>query len=191
LNVETFAQGGFNFGEVVALMHSELSEALEAGQVDDAAVASSLTQAHAMWHLRESIPLAQAQEGLNIKHDIALPVSAIPAFCERTDAALARHLPGVRLVNFGHLGDGNLHYNVQAPPDVDPADFLEQHEHAVNTIVYDAVQCCGGSISAEHGIGQLKRDELPLRKPAVALAMMRQIRQALDPAGLMNPGRVV
>jgi FAD/FMN-containing dehydrogenase len=174
-----------------ARLEALLSEALEAGQVDDAAVASSLTQAHAMWHLRESIPLAQAQEGLNIKHDIALPVSAIPAFCERTDAALARHLPGVRLVNFGHLGDGNLHYNVQAPPDVDPADFLEQHEHAVNTIVYDAVQCCGGSISAEHGIGQLKRDELPLRKPAVALAMMRQIRQALDPAGLMNPGRVV
>ena len=174
-----------------ARLEALLSEALEAGQVDDAAVASSLTQAHAMWHLRESIPLAQAQEGLNIKHDIALPVSAIPAFCERTDAALARHLPGVRLVNFGHLGDGNLHYNVQAPPDVDPADFLEQHEHAVNTIVYDAVQCCGGSISAEHGIGQLKRDELPLRKPAVALAKMRQIRQALDPAGLMNPGRVV
>jgi FAD/FMN-containing dehydrogenase len=168
-----------------------LSEALEAGQVTDAAVASSLAQARSMWHLRESIPLAQAQEGLNIKHDIALPVSAIPAFCERTDAALARHLPGVRLVNFGHLGDGNLHYNVQAPPEVNPAAFLEQHEHAVNAIVYDAVQGCGGSISAEHGIGQLKRDELPLRKSGVALAMMRQIRLALDPQGVMNPGRVV
>ncbi|MGA1316527.1 MAG: FAD-binding oxidoreductase [Rubrivivax sp.] len=168
-----------------------LSEALEAGQVTDAAVASSLAQARSMWHLRESIPLAQAQEGLNIKHDIALPVSAIPAFCERTDAALARHLPGVRLVNFGHLGDGNLHYNVQAPPEVNPAAFLEQHEHAVNAIVYDAVQGCGGSISAEHGIGQLKRDELPLRKSGVALAMMRQIRLALDPLGVMNPGRVV
>ena len=173
-----------------ARLEALLSEALEAGQVEDAAVASSLTQARAMWHLRESIPLAQAQEGLNIKHDIALPVSAIPAFCERTDDLLGRHLPGIRLVNFGHLGDGNLHYNVQAPPDVDPADFLHQHEHAVNAIVYDAVQRCGGSISAEHGIGQLKRDELPLRKPAVALDMMRAIRHALDPSGVMNPGKV-
>jgi FAD/FMN-containing dehydrogenase len=174
-----------------ARLEALLSEALEAGQVQDAAVASSLAQARAMWHLRESIPLAQAQEGLNIKHDIALPVSAIATFCDRTDAALARHLPGVRLVNFGHLGDGNLHYNVQAPPQADPAAFLDRHEHDVNTIVYDAVQAFGGSISAEHGIGQLKRDELPLRKSGVALAMMRQIRQALDPAGLMNPGRVV
>ena len=174
-----------------ARLEALLSEALEAGQVQDAAVASSLAQARAMWHLRESIPLAQAQEGLNIKHDIALPVSAIATFCDRTDAALARHLPGVRLVNFGHLGDGNLHYNVQAPPQADPAAFLDRHEHDVNTIVYDAVQAFGGSISAEHGIGQLKRNELPLRKSGVALAMMRQIRQALDPAGLMNPGRVV
>jgi FAD/FMN-containing dehydrogenase len=174
-----------------ARLEALLSEALEAGQVQDAAVASSLAQARAMWHLRESIPLAQAQEGLNIKHDIALPVSAIATFCDRTDAALARHLPGVRLVNFGHLGDGNLHYNVQAPPQADPAAFLDRHEHDVNTIVYDAVQAFGGSISAEHGIGQLKRNELPLRKSGVALAMMRQIRHALDPAGLMNPGRVV
>ncbi len=168
-----------------------LSQALENGHVADAVVASSLAQARSMWHLRESIPLAQSQEGLNIKHDIALPVSSIPAFCERTDAALERHLPGVRLVNFGHLGDGNLHYNVQAPHGADPAVFLQRHEHAVNAIVYDAVQGCGGSISAEHGIGQLKRDELPLRKSGVALAMMRQIRLALDPQGVMNPGRVI
>jgi FAD/FMN-containing dehydrogenase len=141
--------------------------------------------------VRESIPLAQAEEGLNIKHDIALPVSAIPAFVDRTDAVLAAHTPGVRLVNFGHLGDGNLHYNVQAPEGTDGATFLREQEHAVNGIVYDAVHACGGSISAEHGVGVLKRDELVHYKSPVALALMRQIKAALDPAGTMNPGRVL
>ena len=97
----------------------------------------------------------------------------------------------MRLVNFGHLGDGNLHYNVQAPEGGDAKQFLLQHEAAVNTIVYDAVGACGGSISAEHGIGALKRDELALRKSPVALGLMRSIKQALDPNGLMNPGKVV
>uniref|UniRef100_UPI00355A39E2 FAD-binding oxidoreductase n=1 Tax=Piscinibacter sp. TaxID=1903157 RepID=UPI00355A39E2 len=137
------------------------------------------------------IPLAQAEEGLNVKHDIALPVSRIPAFVSSTDAALRAAFEGVRLVNFGHLGDGNLHYNVQAPHGVAPAEFLRANEAAVNTIVYDAVIAHGGSISAEHGIGALKRDELAARKPPVALAMMRAIKAALDPAGLMNPGRVL
>lgn len=105
-----------------------LEEALERGAIDDAAVAESLSQSQAMWHLRESIPLAQSEEGLNIKHDIALPVSRIPAFVERCDAQLAEHFPGSRLVDFGHLGDGNLHYNVQAPEGVAPADFLREHE---------------------------------------------------------------
>jgi FAD/FMN-containing dehydrogenase len=144
-----------------------------------------------MWHLRESIPLAQAEEGLNIKHDISVPVSAIPAFVERTDAALAARWPGIRFVDFGHLGDGNLHYNVQAPVGADGAAFLRDHEHAVNTVVYDAVQACGGSISAEHGVGALKRDELPLRKSPVALQLMRAVKAALDPEGRMNPGRVL
>jgi FAD/FMN-containing dehydrogenase len=168
-----------------------LEAALEQGCVADAVVAESLAQSRALWHLRESIPLAQAEEGLNIKHDIAVPVSAIPRFCERTDALLAARWPGVRLVNFGHLGDGNLHYNVQAPPGEDGRRFLAEHEHAVNQLVFDSVAEEGGSFSAEHGIGALKRDELAARKDPVALALMRSIKRALDPAGLMNPGRVI
>jgi FAD/FMN-containing dehydrogenase len=180
-------------GEAAARARLEalLEAALEAGLVDDVVIAESLAQSRALWHVRESIPLAQAEEGLNIKHDISLPVSAIPAFCERTDAALAEAIPGVRLVNFGHLGDGNLHYNVQGPSGDDARRFLAEREPLVNTIVYDAVQACGGSISAEHGVGQLKREELVHRKSAVALSMMRRIKAALDPQGLMNPGRVV
>jgi FAD/FMN-containing dehydrogenase len=168
-----------------------LEDALERGVIDDAAVAETLAQSHAMWHLRESIPLAQSEEGLNIKHDIALPVSRIPDFVEGCDRLLAERFPGSRLVDFGHLGDGNLHYNVQAPEGVAPADFLRTHEAAVNALVYDQVAAHGGSISAEHGIGQLKREELAQRKSPVALQLMRQIKQALDPRGLLNPGRVV
>ena len=174
-----------------ALFEALLETALERGLISDAAVASSLEQSNAMWHLRESIPLAQSVEGPNIKHDIALPVSAIPRFVAETDAALLRAFPGVRLVDFGHLGDGNLHYNVQAPADCDGARFLAEQEHAVNTLVYDALAPFGGSISAEHGIGALKRGELAQRKSPVALALMRSIKSALDPRGLLNPGRVL
>ncbi len=168
-----------------------LEAALEAGHVHDAAVAESLAQSRALWHLRESIPLAQAEEGLNIKHDISVPVSRIPAFVAQCDAALQRRWPGVRLVDFGHLGDGNLHYNVQAPAGADGARFMAEHEHAVNTVVFDCVAEHGGSFSAEHGIGSLKRGELALRKHPVALKLMRGIKAALDPQGLLNPGRVV
>ncbi|WAC71092.1 FAD-binding oxidoreductase [Roseateles sp. SL47] len=168
-----------------------LSQALEDGVIEDAAVAESLAQSQAMWHLRESIPLAQSEEGLNIKHDIALPVSRIPDFVAACDALLAGQFPGSRLVNFGHLGDGNLHYNLQAPDGMAPAVFLKNHEHAVNALVYDQVMAHGGSISAEHGIGQLKREELAQRKSPVALALMRQIKQALDPLGLLNPNRMI
>ena len=168
-----------------------LSDAMDAGCVRDAVVAESLAQAQGLWQLRASIPLAPAHEGLNLKHDISLPVSAIPAYVEHTDALLQRHLPGVQLVNFGHLGDGNLHYNVQAPAGADGQRFVDQHEHAINTLVFDALQPFGGSFSAEHGIGMLKRDELAARKSPVALQMMRAIKHALDPQGLMNPGRLL
>jgi FAD/FMN-containing dehydrogenase len=168
-----------------------LGDALERGLIADAAVAETLAQSHTMWHLRESVPLAQAEEGLNIKHDIALPVSRIPAFCASTGQALERAVPGVRLVNFGHLGDGNLHYNVQAPEGGDAATFLREREQEINSIVYDAVRAHDGSISAEHGIGVLKRDELPHYKDPTALALMRAVKRALDPQGLLNPGRVL
>jgi len=168
-----------------------LSEALDQGWIQEAVLADSLSQARGLWHLRESISMAQAAEGLNIKHDIALPVSAIPEFVAHTDAELASAIPGVRIVNFGHMGDGNLHYNVQAPLGVDPARFLAEQEPVANRIVHGAVADRGGSISAEHGIGQLKRAALPNYKSAVALNLMRSIKQALDPQGTLNPGRLL
>ena len=168
-----------------------LEAALEAELITDAVVAESITQAKGLWHIRESIPLAQAQEGLNIKHDISVPVSQIAAFVNRTDAALAEAIPGVRLVNFGHLGDGNLHYNVQCPEGADGAAFLDQEETRINTLVFDAVAACGGSISAEHGVGSLKAHALPHYKSATALRLMHAIKAALDPQNIMNPGRVL
>ena len=135
--------------------------------------------------------MAQAEEGLNIKHDISVPISAIPAFVAHTDALLETQIEGVRLVNFGHLGDGNLHYNVQAPEGGDAATFLREQEARVNELVYGAVKAFGGSISAEHGVGSLKTDSLPHYKDPTALALMQQIKRALDPKGLLNPGRVV
>ena len=168
-----------------------LEAALMQGCVTDAVVAESLSQAQQLWHIRESIPLAQAQEGLNMKHDISIPVSRIPAFCAETDALLQREIPGVRLVNFGHLGDGNLHYNVQAPAATDGSVFLQAEEERVNKLVFDAVAKYDGSISAEHGVGSLKAGKLPLYKDPVALGLMRAIKQALDPKNTMNPGRVL
>ena len=174
-----------------ALFERLLEAALENGCVSDAVVAESLAQARQLWHVRESIPLAQAEEGLNIKHDISVPVSRIPDFVRETDALLQKEIPGVRLVNFGHLGDGNLHYNVQAPAGVDEQAFLREHEDEVNTLVFDTVQRFGGSISAEHGVGTLKVSKLEQHKSPVALGLMRSIKTALDPHKLMNPGKVL
>ncbi|WP_334133934.1 FAD-binding oxidoreductase [Tepidimonas sp.] len=174
-----------------ARLEATLAEAMEADVATDAVVATSLAQARALWHIRESIPLAQAQEGLNVKHDISLPVSRIPAFCAEAEAALQGAVPGARLVNFGHLGDGNLHFNVQCPAGADAAAFLHRYEATVNTLVFDAVARHGGSISAEHGIGSLKAAILPRYQDSVALALMQRIKHALDPQGLLNPGRVL
>ena len=170
---------------------SLIETALENGWVTDAVVAESLAQAHSLWQIRESIPLAQATEGLNIKHDISVPVSRIPQFVAETDALLQTKIPGIRLVNFGHLGDGNLHYNVQAPAGADGPVFLKNHEDEVNTWVFDQVKAFNGSISAEHGIGSLKADKLTHYKDPTALAMMKAIKLALDPHNIMNPGRVI
>ncbi len=168
-----------------------LEIAMDQGCVTDAVVAQTQAQAKALWHIRESIPLAQPMEGPNIKHDVSIAVSKIPGFVQATDALLAAAFPGVRFVNFGHLGDGNLHYNVQAPVGADANAFLRNSEDAVNTVVFDSVQAFGGSISAEHGVGSMKVDKLLKHKSPVALQMMRAIKRALDPSNLMNPGRVV
>jgi FAD/FMN-containing dehydrogenase len=172
-------------------LEAMLGSALDSGLVQDALVATSIAQARTLWHVRESVPLAQSEEGLNIKHDIALPISRIPAFVPATDAAIQAIAPGARMIVFGHLGDGNLHYNVQCPRGGEAVAFLKTHEPAINHCVYDAVEATGGSISAEHGVGLLKVDELAARKSPVALAMMRNIKHALDPRGTLNPGRVL
>jgi FAD/FMN-containing dehydrogenase len=168
-----------------------LEAAMAQGCVSDAVVAESMAQAKALWHIRESIPLAQAEEGLNIKHDISIAVSRIPEFVRITDALLEQHFPGVRLVNYGHLGDGNLHYNVQAPMGVNGEKFLTEQEKSINALVYESVDQFNGSISAEHGVGSLKVEKLEQHKSPVALGLMRAIKQALDPHNRMNPGRVL
>ena len=163
---------------------------LEADEVLDAVIAQSETHAGNLWALRENISEAQKIEGISIKHDIAVPVSAIPAFLERADALLAAAFPGIRVVAFGHVGDGNLHYNLSQPDAQENTHFIASQPE-VNRIVHDTVAALNGSISAEHGIGQLKREELLRYKSPVEMALMRSIKQALDPRGLMNPGKVL
>lgn len=175
---------------LAAPLEETLFSAVAAGEAGDAAIARSDTQAQALWALRENIAEAQKVEGLSIKHDISLPVSRIAEFIDRTDAALATNFPGVRIVCFGHLGDGNLHYNQSIPAELDNATFIAQAP-AVNRVVHDLVHELGGSISAEHGLGQLKRKEILRYKSDVEMDMMRAIKQALDPHGLMNPGKIL
>ena len=167
-----------------------LADGIEAGLVHDAVVAASIAQSRGLWRLRELISEAQAAEGSNIKHDVSVPISQIATFVERTDALLAERFPGVRLVTFGHLGDGNLHYNVSPPPGVASADFLSE-QPAINQAVHDSVVAHRGSISAEHGLGQLRRDENRRYKSDVEMGLMRAVKQALDPRGLFNPGKVL
>jgi D-lactate dehydrogenase (cytochrome) len=174
----------------VDLLERGIAAALELDLADDAVVATSVAQSRALWQVREHISLAQAAAGKNIKHDVSLPVSRIADFVEQTDALLAAAFPGCQLVCFGHLGDGNLHYNVAPPAGMAADDFL-LHQGAINRLVHDSVHSFDGSISAEHGIGALKRDELVRYKGAVELNMMRAIKLALDPLGIMNPGKIL
>jgi FAD/FMN-containing dehydrogenase len=171
-------------------LEQALARGVEDGIVEDATIGQSDSQRAALWALRENISEAQRREGPNIKHDISLPVSAIPQFLRDAQAALSTALPGVRFVTFGHLGDGNLHYNLAAPEGESPQRFVERSPVA-NRIVHDLVDAAGGSISAEHGIGQLKREELKRYKAPVELELMARIKAALDPRGLMNPDKVL
>lgn len=166
-----------------------LGEQMAAGAVADGVIAASEAQAKKLWALRENISEAQKIEGVSIKHDIAVPVSRIPDFLSTADAELAAAFPGIRVVAFGHVGDGNLHYNLSKPGAQDNAVFLASQAE-VNRIVHDTVHALNGSISAEHGIGQLKREEILRYKSATEIALMQTIRQALDPRGLMNPGKL-
>ena len=167
-----------------------LEQHLATGQAHDAVVAKSEAQARQLWHLRESISEAQKIDGVSIKHDIAVPVSRIPEFLARADAALGAAFPGVRIVAFGHVGDGNLHYNLSRAQHEANQDFLARQPE-VNRIVHDLVHALGGSISAEHGLGQLKREEIQRYKSALELETMRSLKRTLDPQGLMNPGKVI
>jgi FAD/FMN-containing dehydrogenase len=167
-----------------------MARAIDEGRVEDAAIAQSIAQSRRFWRLRELISEAQAAEGRNIKHDISVPISAIGDFVVATDALLARRFPGARTVVFGHLGDGNLHYNVSPPVGQPEAAFLAM-EPAINEAVHDAVAAARGALSAEHGIGVLRRDELLRYKSPVELGLMRAIKHALDPAGIMNPGKLL
>jgi FAD/FMN-containing dehydrogenase len=176
--------------DLTAPLEDVLFEAAADGVAGDAAIAHNEAHAQAFWALRENIAEAQKTEGLSIKHDISLPVSCIAEFIERCDAALAANFPGVRIVCFGHLGDGNLHYNQSKSSGLDNAAFIAQSS-AVNRVVHDLAHVLGGSISAEHGLGQLKREEILRYKSPVEMAMMRAVKRALDPRGLMNPGKVL
>ena len=180
-------------GEEAALrdaLATFLEPALESGEISDAVLAQSVDQAKRLWNLRESISEAQKIEGFSIKHDISVPVSRIPEFLERAGSALQHAWPGIRIVAFGHVGDGNLHYNQSKPEAGENAAFIAAQPQ-VNEMVHDIVHQLGGSISAEHGIGQLKREEILRYKSPLEMQMMRTIKQAFDPRGLMNPGKVV
>ena len=173
------------------LLETILEEAFSAGLISDAVIASNLSQANAFWHMREHITLAQAEEGANLKHDITIPLSSLESFIQDTDSLIRQKYPGVRIINFGHLGDGNLHYNIAPPLGVDPKTFNPKHEKAIYELVYAQVERYQGSISAEHGVGQLKLAHLRAHKGAVAHDLMKTLKRALDPQNILNPHKVV
>jgi FAD/FMN-containing dehydrogenase len=173
-----------------ALIEDVLSAGLEQEFVGDAVIAASIAQGDAFWNFREVLPDAQKPEGASIKHDISVPVAMIPRFIAEAAGAVASVSAGARVVCFGHMGDGNLHYNISRPVDGDDDAFLGLY-HTMNQAVHDVVRRLQGSISAEHGIGQLKRDELIATAPPIAIDLMRRVKAAFDPAGIMNPGKVI
>jgi len=161
------------------------------GEVLTFDIANDVQKAEKWWKLRKNISEAQKREGISIKHDVAVPVSRAAEFITQASAALRGRFAGVRIVAFGHMGDGNIHYNASMPEVSENLVFIEQQEHQVNRIVYEVVARLGGTISAEHGLGQLKREAIKDYKAPLELELMRTIKQALDPQGLMNPGKVI
>ncbi|MCP5268904.1 MAG: FAD-binding oxidoreductase [Zoogloeaceae bacterium] len=181
---------GGDDADLGAWLEAYLASAIEKRLCTDAVLAQSKAQAQRLWALRENISEAQKIEGLSIKHDVSLPISRLAGFIACADAVLATAYPGLRVVTFGHVGDGNLHYNLSMPASSDNAALIAAQPE-VNRIVHDLVHENGGSISAEHGVGQLKREEILRYKSPVEMDMMRAVKQALDPLGLMNPGKVL
>lgn len=181
------SQGGNAQREI---MEEVLGDALAQDVIKDAVIAESLDQAAAFWRLRERIPEAQKSVGASIKHDVAVPVSHVPRFLREADAAVAEAMPGTRFCTFGHLGDGNLHYNLTQPEDMGSKAFLDRWKD-MNAIVHGVVARLGGSFSAEHGIGLLKAGELRRYKDPIELELMHRLKAALDPSGVMNPGKML
>ena len=171
-------------------MQDILEDAFAHGLIDDAVVAQSETQRQAMWNMRENMSSAQKPEGSSIKHDVSVPIATIPAFMAKADEAVLQLMPDARIVAFGHIGDGNIHYNISQPEGADPAAHLARRRE-INDVVYEKALALGGSISAEHGIGQLKRDRLETIREPIEIDLMRRIKAAFDPAGIMNPGKVI
>lgn len=183
---------GAGSGDAVRIIAEAILEAsLENGLIADAAVAASETQAEAMWHLRDSISAAERAIGPAMQHDISVPVAAMASFVEQTVPAVEAEFPGTRALAFGHLGDGNVHFHVLAPAGAVPGEWEESVGKPISMFVHDRVAQFGGSISAEHGIGQMKRDELGRLGDPVALSLMRSVKQALDPENLLNPGKLL
>ena len=172
------------------MIETLLEQGFEAGLVVDAVIAASVAQQEALWHMRESMSDAQKPEGGSIKHDVSVPVSHIPEFMATAEKAVLEAMPGARICAFGHLGDGNIHYNISQPVGADKEEFIGKWRE-INAIVHGIVLSLDGSISAEHGIGQLKRDELADIRTGIEMDLMRRIKTAFDPAGIMNPGKVV
>jgi FAD/FMN-containing dehydrogenase len=168
-----------------------LAAELEAGRIEDAFIAASEAQAESLWRLRDSIAEAERHSGPSVKHDISVPVSRLPAFVVEASEALPRRFPGTSIIAFGHLGDGNLHFNVQAPPGSDGAQWLRETGPEATRMVHDLVTAAGGSISAEHGIGQARLAELKRTLDPARLAAQRAVKAALDPSGIMNPGKLL
>jgi FAD/FMN-containing dehydrogenase len=176
--------------DLLGTLTSELQDAAAAGVVKDAMLATSLGQARTMWKLRESVPEAQRRHGASIKHDVSVPVSAIPTLIEKGTALSHQLAPEGDVVSYGHVGDGNLHFNMSQKPGADLASFLGR-AHALEIAMFDLVESLGGSISAEHGIGRLKAQEFARRADPVELSVMRDLKRALDPKGILNPGKVL